>query len=85
MTFSNWVSKWINQIAHVGWGAYLVMALSQHITVGHAALVVFTFATVKEGIFDPFIESGTLQGSGLKDWTFWMFGIILGIVSFIIW
>lgn len=81
--FSAWVQKWINQIAHVGWGAYFVMMLSQHLTVGHAALVVLIFATVKEGIFDPLTETVAEQGSGLQDWAFWVLGIVLGIVSFL--
>lgn len=83
MTFSDWVQKWINQIAHVGWGAYLTMALSQHMTIGHAALWVLAFATAKEGLFDPLAETVAERGSGVQDWLFWIAGIAVGILSFL--
>lgn len=79
--FSAWIQKWINQIAHVGWGAYILIALSWHMPVGHAILWLVAFATIKEGIFDPLIETAAEQGSGIEDWLFWMAGMILGIVS----
>lgn len=77
--FSAWVQKWINQIAHVGWGAFLFMALHQHIAGWRAMVVVFAFATIKEAIFDPMTETLAEQGSGLQDWAFWILGLILGI------
>ena len=80
--FSDWVNKWLAQISHVGWGAYLTMAISQHTTLGHAALWVLAGATIKEGIFDPLTETKALQGSGFQDWSFWCLGIVLGIASF---
>ena len=82
MTYSDWVQKWLPQMAHVAWGAFLLMAISQHTTIGHAALIVTTIATVKEGLIDPLTETVALQGSGLQDWSFWMIGIVLGIAAF---
>jgi hypothetical protein len=79
--FSAWVQKWINQFAHVGWGAYLIMMLSRHMTLYHAAMLVFFFATIKEAVFDPLTETKTEQGSGLEDWVFWMLGLGLGALS----
>ncbi len=82
-SFSAWVQEWINQFAHVGWGAFLLMALSQHMTIGHAALWVVAGATVKEGIIDPLTETVAEQGSGLQDWAFWVLGVVLGVLAFI--
>lgn len=83
MSFSTWVQRWIYQLAHVGWGAYLTMALSQHMTVGNAALWILAAATVKEGIFDPLTEDGVARFSGFQDWLFWVIGIAIGILSFL--
>jgi hypothetical protein len=80
-TFSGWVQKWINQIAHAGWGAFLFMALHQRVIGWQALLAVVTFATLKEGIFDPLTETVAEKGSGLQDWVFWMLGLALGIVA----
>ena len=81
MTFSQWVAKWINQFAHVGWGAYLTLALGLHFHALVAGLSMLVFASVKEGIFDPLTETKSLQGSGWQDWAFWLVGIGIGILS----
>lgn len=88
MTFSDWVEKWISQISHVGWGAFLTVALALHLPARHAAweaaLVVLTFATLKEGVFDPLTETIAEQGSGIEDWAFWILGIGLGVAVFLV-
>lgn len=78
--FSAWVQKWINQIAHVGWGAFLTLALGLHINFRWAILAVFLFASFKEAIFDPMTETKVEQGSGWEDWRFWMTGILLAVI-----
>ena len=82
--FSNWVQKWINQIAHVGWGAYLTLVFGLHMRALYAAAIIIGFAAVKEGIFDPLTETKQLQGSGWEDFGFWMAGIGLGIGSLLL-
>lgn len=90
MTFSDWVNKWINQLAHVGWGAFLALLLSEALPAGHhhipvyALLLVTAFATIKEAVFDPLTETLVEQGSGLEDWVFWMLGNLSGVVSFLL-
>jgi hypothetical protein len=82
-TFSDWVTKWINQLAHVGWGAFLTLAISQHTHTYYAALAVLAAATVKEAIVDPLTETVALQGSGFEDWAFWCLGIAVGLIALI--
>jgi hypothetical protein len=82
-TFSDWVTKWINQLAHVGWGAFLTLGIAQHTHWYYAAGVVLTFATLKEGVFDPLTETKALQGSGWQDWAFWCLGIAVGLIPLI--
>ena len=84
MTFSDWVQKWINQMAHVGWGAYLVMVLGLHISHVWALLAVLGFAGIKEAVFDPLTETKTEQGSGIEDWLFWALGALIGFLSLIV-
>ena len=79
--FSAWVKKWINQFAHVGWGAFLTLLLALHIGRLNAALAVVAFASIKEGIFDPLIETMAEQGNGWVDWAFFLVGIGLGLLS----
>jgi hypothetical protein len=80
MTFSDWVQKWINQIAHVGWGAFLLLAINLNVPLKWAVLAVAAFATIKEFIFDKLTETPAEQGSDLQDWAFWWAGIILGVL-----
>jgi len=80
--FSAWVQKWINQIAHVGWGAFLFLAVYVHLGVWPATIITVVFAAAKEGIFDPLTETKAEQGSGAEDFVFWIIGILLG--SFVI-
>jgi hypothetical protein len=88
MTFSDWVQKWINQLAHIGWGSFLALLLSEAIPCRHIPLIAFLlvtlFATIKEAVFDPLTETSTEQGSGLEDWVFWMLGNLIGIGSFLL-
>ena len=79
--FSAWVQKWINQIAHVGWGLALTLALGLHINFFFAIVGVFLFASVKEAVFDPITETVAEQGSGWQDWAFWLLGIALAILA----
>jgi len=79
--FSAWVAKWINQFAHVFAGAYLTLFLSLHLVRWQAALAVLAFASIKEGIFDPLIETMAEQGNGWVDWAFFLVGIGLGLLS----
>lgn len=83
MTFSDWVSKWINQLAHIGWGSYLTLALACRLHF-YSVLIMIAFAGLKEGVFDPLTETKTEQGSGWEDFAFWCAGIILGIGSAIL-
>jgi len=83
MTFSDWVNKWINQMAHLGWGAFLVLALARHTHLWIALLAVVVFAAFKEGVFDPLTETKTLQGSGWVDFAFWCAGVGLGWLAWL--
>lgn len=85
MSFSSWVAKWISQMAHVGWGAFLTMAvLARHTPRFYAFFAVVVFAAIKEFIFDPLTETPLLSG-GLKgdalDFLFWCVGATLGILA----
>jgi hypothetical protein len=81
MTFSDWVDKWIAQLAHVGWGGALTLAIGLHTRARYAAIVVILLASAKEGIFDPITETKAEQGSGWEDWAFWVVGIIFGALN----
>jgi hypothetical protein len=83
MSFSTWYETWADQISHVGWGAFLTLAIAQHETPLHAVLVVLAAATVKEAIVDPLTETVALQGSGFEDWAFWCLGIVVGLAFLI--
>jgi hypothetical protein len=83
MTFSAWVSKWLAQFAHVGWGAFLALAVGKFTHAYIGFLVVLAVAAIKEFIFDPLTETPGLSG-GLKgdeeDFLFWLVGAGLGML-----
>jgi hypothetical protein len=70
-----------SQLAHVGWGAAIVLAsaLVHHLRFGTIAMMVL--AAVKE-ITDPYTETPETAGSGLQDFGFWCVGIF-GAVLFV--
>lgn len=80
MSFSDFVSKWIYQLAHAGWGAFLTLVLARHIG-AYGVLIVLVFAGLKESVFDPATETPQLRGSGWEDFFFWSVGIGLGFAS----
>jgi hypothetical protein len=89
MTFSQWVDKWVAQMAHLGWGSFLALLLSEALPTSHhiplfALWLVTAFATIKEAVFDPLTETLAEQGSGLEDWAFWMLGNLIGSGSFLL-
>ncbi len=78
-------SDTLAQLAHIGWGAAIVLAFAM---TGHpfiGGLVMEGIATFKETVFDPLTETKAMQGSGLEDWAFWNLGIglALGFVLFL--
>lgn len=82
-TFSDWVNKWLPQMAHVSTGAFLTLALALHVGPLYATGAVLTFASLKEGVFDKLTETKSLQGSGWQDWGFWLAGIAVGLIPLI--
>jgi hypothetical protein len=71
------------QIAHVGWGALLVLALHDHfwnLSLSSAVGAVIGFAALKEAVFDPLTEDTATQGSGWVDFAFWCVGAALAFV-----
>jgi hypothetical protein len=84
MTFSGWVDKWINQITHVGWGAFLLLAVARHVHLWIAVLTVTGFAALKEGVFDNLVKDPGVVHPGWLDFSFWVAGIGLGVVTWLI-
>lgn len=75
-------SDMLAQIAHVGWGIVIVWGLRIcGISLVWAYLSAFLFASGKEAIFDVLFEDHATQGSGLRDWAYWLVGI--GMASLI--
>jgi hypothetical protein len=68
------------QLAHVGWGALIVVcfAYADHVFLG--LIVEVAFAFIKEAVFDPLTEDKTTQGNGYEDFAFWLVGGIVGFV-----
>lgn len=82
--FSAWVQKWINQLAHIGWGGFLALAIGQHFKFKYAMLAVMVFAAAKEGIFDPLTETKAEQGSGWEDFGFWVLGVFAAYAAVVL-
>lgn len=76
MSFSGWVNKWINQMAHVGWAAFLALVLVHRIWWG--PFLVLGFAAIKEGIFDRLTQDKGTKHTGWLDFGFWFAGTLLG-------
>jgi len=76
-------SNALAQIAHIGWGALLVLGLHDHLwhlSIATATGCVISFATLKEAVFDPLAEDPATRGSGWVDFAFWCIGAALGFV-----
>lgn len=84
MSFSTWVQNSINQLAHIGWGAFITVGLAKHFTIFHTILIVVAFALIKEFIFDKLTETIAEQGSDVIDFAFWMVGLALGVLTWIL-
>jgi len=82
VSFSSWVNKWIFQLAHVGWGAFLTLFIADHSAGWIGFLCVVGGAAAKEGVFDPLTEDPQTRGSGWKDFGFWVAGAVLGFLSY---
>jgi hypothetical protein len=77
------VSEISAQFAHFFTAAYLVSQCGRW---GHKGLIVgavgmLLWATVKEGWYDEKYESPADRGSSLLDWSFYMAGMILGLLT----
>lgn len=79
--FSAWVAKWINQIAHVGWGIVIASFMAEMFSLSVGAIAIVGFAAVKEFMFDKFTASGPRQFSDSMDFAFWMIGGGVGLVA----
>jgi hypothetical protein len=67
MSFSSWNAKWIYEIAHVGWAAFLVLALAKFTHPFLALIVVVGGSAIKELSIDPLTKSPTPCGNQLND------------------
>jgi hypothetical protein len=71
----------VSQLAHVGWGAFLTLAIllySPYWCV--AAGMVTGFAAIKEFIFDKLTEDKATQGSDVEDFLFFLLGLAAALV-----
>jgi hypothetical protein len=69
------------QLAHIGWGAALTLAVARHTSsLWLAAGIVLAFAVLKE-ISEYWTETGETRGSTLKDVVFWTIGIALAVLA----
>lgn len=80
MSFSGFVSRWIYQFAHIGWGGFLTLLLERHIG-SYGVLIILVLAGLKEAVLDPATETKVVQGSGWEDFFFWAVGVGLGFVA----
>jgi hypothetical protein len=68
------------QLAHIGWGAALTLAVARHTaSLWSAFAVALAFAVLKE-ISEYWTETGETRGSTLQDIGFWAAGIVLAIL-----
>lgn len=69
------------QLAHIGWGAALTLAVARHTSsLRWAAGIVLAFAVLKESS-EYWTETGETRGSTLADIGFWAVGIALAILG----
>jgi len=69
------------QLAHIGWGAALTLAVARHgSSLWSAVGIVLAFAVLKE-ISEYWTETGETRGSTLKDIGFWTVGIALAVLA----
>jgi len=69
------------QLAHIGWGAALTLAVARHTSsIWLAAAIVLAFAVLKE-ISEYWTETSETRGSTLTDIGFWAVGIALAILG----
>lgn len=68
-------SACLAQLAHIGWGGFLTLAVATWCSPWWAVLVVFAFALFKE--FSEFwTETSETRGSTIGDIIFWSIGIL---------
>jgi hypothetical protein len=77
--FSSWVAKWINQLAHIGWGIVIASFASEMLNPWWGLLIITGFAAVKEFVFDKLTASGPSQFTDTQDFGYWMVGGAIGI------
>lgn len=68
----------IAQLAHAGWGAFIVVAFGLFGHFWWGALGVLLYATLKEFVFDKYIERQSFHDN-LHDWIYWMVGLWSGV------
>jgi hypothetical protein len=69
------------QLAHIGWGAALTLAVARHSSSLWLAVgIVLAFAVLKE-ISEYWTETGQTRGSTLQDIGFWAAGIALAVLT----
>jgi uncharacterized membrane protein len=69
------------QLAHIGWGAALTLAVARHTSSLWSAVgIVLAFAVLKE-ISEYWTETDETRGSTLKDVGFWAAGIALAVLA----
>jgi hypothetical protein len=78
MTKLNLSRNTLAQLAHVGWGALIVVCFAYADRFETGLWCALAFAAGKEAIFDPLTEDQATQGNGYEDFAFWLAGIALG-------
>lgn len=71
----------VSQLAHVGWGAFLILAIFLFTPHWYIPVTMVTaFAAGKEFIFDKLTEDKATQGNDLEDFAFFLVGIALALL-----
>jgi pimeloyl-ACP methyl ester carboxylesterase len=66
--------EYLAQLAHIGWGGFLALALALRLPIVEAAVVAAVLAVLKE-LSEYWTETGETRGSTLLDILFWCVGI----------
>jgi hypothetical protein len=83
MSFSNWVAKWIYEIAHLGWAAFLALAIGKFTHPFLGLIIVTGGSAIKELLIDPRTKTQVPCGNqltDLDDLAFLTAGAILGTI-----
>ncbi len=71
--------EYLAQLAHIGWGGFLALALALRFPIAEAVAIAAAFAVLKE-LSEYWTETGETRGSTLLDILFWCVGIAAAII-----